>query len=274
MERLTSADGTTIAYDRLGTGTPLILVSGASVDRGGDAHIAAALAETFTVYNYDRRGRGDSTDTQPFAVEREIEDIAGLLAAAGHAARDTPPGAADDGGGAAAVVGLSSGAALAARAAAVLPVGALVLWEPPFATDADGLARAQEYTRALTAALEAGDHDAALATFLAYVGMPDEAIEGMRQSPYWAAGARLAPTLAYDNAAMGGDGRIPADVFGVITAPALVLAGGSSPDFLTNAAQAVATVIPGSEAGILEGQTHNVDPAVFAAAVRQFLARD
>lgn len=261
MERLTSADGTTLAYDRLGTGAPLILVSGASVDRLGDAHIADALAESFTVYNYDRRGRGDSTDTLPFAPEREIEDIGALLDRAAH-----------DAGSPAAVVGLSSGAALAARAAAALPVRALVMWEPPFMTDDAGRARAREYTATLDARLEAGDLDGALTTFLRYVGLPDAAIDSTRQSPTWATAVRLAPTLAYDNAAMGRDGVVPQEVFGRITAPALVLSGGASPAFMPAAAQEAAAAIPGARTGVLEGQTHNVDAAVLAAAVKEFLA--
>ncbi|GHG49400.1 alpha/beta hydrolase [Sinomonas cellulolyticus] len=264
MERLTSADGTTIAYDRLGSGPAVILVSGASVDRRGDAHLAQALAEDFTVYNYDRRGRGDSTDTLPFAVEREIEDIAALLDAAGAATSH-------DGGAAAAVVGFSSGAALAARAAAVLPVRALVMWEPPFMTDEAGVARAKQYTENLNATLGDGDNDGALTTFLRYVGLPDAAIDGSRKEPFWEAAVRLAPTLAYDNAAMGEDAVVPAEDFGRITAPTLVLAGGASPDFLPAAAEAVAAAIPGARTGLLDGQTHNVDAAVFAQAVREFL---
>lgn len=264
MEHVTSADGTTIAYDRLGAGAPLILVSGATADRRADAQIAAALAETATVYNYDRRGRGDSTDstdTLPFAVDREIEDIAALMEAAAH-----------DGAGPAAVVGFSSGAALAARAAAALPVRALVMWEPPFQTDEAGLARAKEYTETLNARLGAGDLDGALTTFLRYVGLPDEAIDGSRQSPFWDAGVRVAPTLAYDNAALGNDSVVPTEIFAGISAPTLVLAGGASPAFLPAAARAAAAAIPGAETGILEGQTHNVDASLFAAAVRGFLA--
>src|SRR3954453_15968552 len=103
METVTSADGTTIAFDQIGAGAPLVLVSGAICDRTVDAPIAAGLSAHFTVLNYDRRGRGDSSDPLPFAVEREIEDLEILLAAAG---------------GSSVVVGLSSGAALAARAAA------------------------------------------------------------------------------------------------------------------------------------------------------------
>jgi pimeloyl-ACP methyl ester carboxylesterase len=258
MTQVTSPDGTTIAYDRLGAGKPLILVSGASVHRRADAHIAEALAETFTVYNYDRRGRGDSTDTQPFAVDREIEDIGALLDAASHER------------GGAALVGLSSGAVLAARAAAALPVSALVMWEPPFMTDDAGRARAEDYTRDLNAKLDAGDRDGALETFMRYVGVPDEAIAGARQSPYWPAGTALAPTLAYDDAAMGDGSVVPVDVFGRISAPTLVLAGGASPEFLHAGARAAADAIPDARLEVLEGQTHDVDAQVFAKALRGF----
>ena len=138
MEKVQSKDGTTIAFDQLGEGPPLILVAGASCDRAIDASIAEGLARHFTVLNYDRRGRGDSGDTLPFAVEREIEDIDVLLAAAG---------------GTATVVGLSSGAALAAEAtAAGLPIDVLVLWEPPFSVDADGVRQAKEYAEKLARA--------------------------------------------------------------------------------------------------------------------------
>ncbi|MEA5454025.1 alpha/beta hydrolase [Sinomonas sp. JGH33] len=261
METTTSADGTTIAFDRLGTGTPLVLVAGASSDRRINAGRAEALARHFTVYNYDRRGRGDSTDTQPFAVDREIEDIAALLDAAG----------ATGGPGGAVVVGFSSGAALAARAAAQLPVRALVMWEPPFAVDDASLARARDYTAALRARLAADDHDGAFEVFLRYVGTPDDAIAGMRQSPYWAGALRIAPTLAYDDAALAGGG-VPADVFARITTPTLVLAGGASPAFLQAGPRAAAAVIPGARFAILDGQTHDVDPEALTTAVHDFVA--
>ncbi len=142
MENVTSADGTTIAFDQLGTGPPLILVSGASVDRSIDGPLAAALAAHFTVLNYDRRGRGDSDDTLPFSLEREVEDLDVLLAAAG---------------GSATVLGLSSGAALAAEAALRgLPIETLVMWEPPFSVDPEGRRRFEEYAEHLHAALADG----------------------------------------------------------------------------------------------------------------------
>lgn len=259
METVTSQDGTVIAYDRLGQGDPLVLVAGASCDRQADAALAGALAEHFDVINYDRRGRGDSTDTPPFAVDREIEDIAALLDVAGLDVANRP----------AVLVGLSSGAALAARAAAKLSPHALVLWEPPYPTDEPGLAAAESYTEALRSRLDEGDHDGAFALFLGRVGLPAEAIAGMRQSPFWPQGVKLAPTLAYDDAAMGG--AIPSEVFGSISTPTLVLAGGASPQMLQLGAKAVADVIPGSAFGTLEGQTHDASPSVLTAAVVDFV---
>ncbi|MDQ4504271.1 alpha/beta hydrolase [Sinomonas sp. ASV322] len=264
METTTSADGTTIAFDRLGAGTPLILVAGATSDRQGSARHAEALARHFTVYNYDRRGRGDSTDTQPFAVDREIEDIAALLDVANAAGTTGSPGGA-------VVVGFSSGAALAARAAAKLPTRALIMWEPPFAVDDAGLARARDYTDALTARLEAGERDGAFELFLRYVGMPDEAIAGMRQSPYWPGAVRIAPTLAYDNAALAGS-VIPTELFARIATPTLVLGGGASPAFLQAGPRAAADAIPGARFAILDGQTHDVDPEMLTTAVHEFVA--
>src|SRR6266536_4143304 len=131
MDTVTSTDSTRIAFDRLGGGTPLILVGGALCDRRSTAALSEALAADFAVISYDRRGRGDSGDTQPYAVEREIDDLAALIAAAG---------------GTAAVYGHSSGAGLALRAAAHgLPITRLILHEPPFAPDNDAARRgAQE----------------------------------------------------------------------------------------------------------------------------------
>lgn len=258
MEKIQSADGTTIAFDQIGAGAPLLLVAGASCDRAIDSPIAEALAAHFTVLNYDRRGRGDSTDTLPFAVEREVEDLAGLLAAAG---------------GSATVVGLSSGGALAAEAAAAaLPFDALVMWEPPFRVDAEGLQQAKDYTDDLSALLAEGRRGDALARFMRLVGLPEEMIDGMRQSPFWAAGENLAPTLAYDNAVMG-DGRVPNDRYRGIATPTLVLAGSASPPWLREAATRAANAIPGARHESLEGQEHNVDPAALAAAVLEFVGR-
>jgi pimeloyl-ACP methyl ester carboxylesterase len=255
MEKVQSEDGTTIAFDQVGEGPPLILVAGASCDRAIDASIADGLARHFTVLNYDRRGRGDSGDTLPFAVEREVEDLDVLLAAAG---------------GTATVVGLSSGAALAAEATASgLPIDALILWEPPFSVDADGVRRAVEYTDKLTELLAEDRRGDALAHFMRHVGLSDEMIAGMRRSPFWQLGESLAPTLAYDAAVMG-DTSVPIERYGRIGVPTLVLAGSASPEFMREAAQQVAGAIPGARREVLEGQSHDVAPDVLAPAVARF----
>jgi hypothetical protein len=256
METVTSADGTTIAFDQIGAGPPLVLVAGAACDRGADARIADGLAAHFTVLNYDRRGRGDSTDTPPYAKEREIEDLEILLAAAG---------------GSAVVVGLSSGAVLGAHAAAArLPISHLVMWEPPFRLDAAAQRAAMEYAERTRALLADGRRGDALELFMTVVGLPAEAIAGIRQSPYWELGERLAPTLAYD-AAVIGDGSIPGDRFAAITATTAVFTGGASPDWFRAAGKAAASAIPGATYGVLAGQTHDVAPDALAAAVHEFV---
>jgi len=246
-----SPDGTTIAFDQLGSGPPLVLVAGAACDRRQDAPIAEALARSFTVINYDRRGRGDSTDPAPYAVEREIEDIAVLLDAAG---------------GTATVLGLSSGGALAASAAAAgLPISRLVLWEVPYRLDDEAQRAAKDYNERLGALLAEGRRGDALALFMGMVGLPEEAIAGARRSPYWAVGEALAPTLAHDAAVMG-DGSLPVERLAAITAPTLVLAGGSSPAWFRASAEAAAAAVPGATVGVLPGQTHDVAPEVLARA--------
>ncbi|WP_214405785.1 alpha/beta fold hydrolase [Pseudonocardia lacus] len=256
MQTVTSADGTTIAFDQIGTGAPLVLVAGAACDRAVDARLADGLAAHFTVLNYDRRGRGDSTDTPPYAVRREIEDLEILLAAAG---------------GTAVVVGLSSGAVLAAHAAAAgLPISHLVLWEPPFRLDPTAQRAAREYAEQTRALLADGRRGDALALFMTVVGMPPEAIAGMRRSPYWAQGEALAPTLAYDAAVMG-DGAVPGERFAAITAPTAVLTGGAGPDWFRAVGAAAAAAVPGATHRVLPQQTHDVEPAALAAAVREFV---
>jgi pimeloyl-ACP methyl ester carboxylesterase len=258
MEKIQSRDGTTIAFDQLGEGPAMIIVAGASCDRGIDAPIAQALARHFTVLNYDRRGRGDSDDTPPYAVAREIEDIAALLDAAG---------------GSAGVLGLSSGAVLAAEAAASgLPVDRLVMWEPPFNTDPGGVRRARQYADRLSELLAADRRGDALAHFMTYVGLPEEAIAGVQQSPYWQLGLSLAPTLAYDAAIMG-DGTIPTDRYREIGVPALVLSGSKSPALLRGAAEQAAAAIPGARHEVLPGQDHNVAGESIAPVIAAFAGR-
>ncbi|WP_062317940.1 alpha/beta fold hydrolase [Demequina maris] len=259
MAQVTSADGTAIGFEVAGAGDPpLILIDGAMCwrDSGPMRGIAASLAHSHTVYLYDRRGRGVSGDTLPFAVDREIEDLAALIDAAG---------------GAAALLGISSGGALAARAALKLggAVTHLAVYEPPYMPP-PARAGAAAYTAQLTAALARGDRDAAVAAFLTRVGVPEPGVEAMRRSPGWDATLAIAPTLAYDDAAMG-DSSVPAELAG-ITAPVLALAGGASPGFLQWGARELTAVVPGARFEEVEGQGHGVDPAALAPHVLRFLA--
>jgi pimeloyl-ACP methyl ester carboxylesterase len=257
MSTVTSADGTTIAYERVGSGLPLILVDGAMCYRaaGPMRPLAGLLQESFTVYTYDRRGRGESSDTLPYAVAREVEDLQALI---------------DRAGGAAYVYGISSGAALAlARTAAGPGITKLALYEPPFMAEVEDGARIKEYTERLHELLDAGKRGDAVALFMANVGMPAQAIDGIRTQPAWAMLEAIAPTLAYDDEVLHG-GRIPRDLAATITVPALVLAGGASPEGLQQAAKATADALPTADYRVLDGQTHDVAPDALAPALVEF----
>ncbi len=251
--RVVSKDGTPIAYTREGGGPALVLVGGALDDGSENAPLAPALAAHFTVYNYARRGRGGSGDTPPYAVEREIEDLAALIAEAGEAAH---------------LYGVSSGGMFALEAAAAgVPVAKLALYEVPYDPSPDSGARYDEYRERLAEALRAGRRDAALALFMRVAGSSDAEIEGARRSPYWAGLEELAPTLAYDAALYGPP---PVDRLAAVTQPVLVATGGGS-EFFEHAADAVAALLPNGVRQTLAHQGHVADPAVVAPALRQFL---
>ncbi|WP_426595544.1 alpha/beta fold hydrolase [Cellulomonas sp. McL0617] len=251
---VTSPDGTAIACTRTGDGPALILVDGAMCYRGAgpmDA-LAELLQGDFTVYTYDRRGRGESTDTLPYAVEREIEDLVALIDAAGGHAR---------------VYAMSSGSALALATAAVTPgIERLALYEPPYIAEAGLQERADQYSAELASATTRAD---AVAAFLSYVGVPEPAVAGMRAGPGWDRLEAIAPTLAYDNALMAGS-RVPRELTATIAVPVLVLTGGASPPFLAAAGQAVADALPDGTRTTLEGQTHDVDAPALAPVLRSF----
>jgi len=260
MSTLTSPDGTTIAYTRSGDGPPVILVDGAMCYRGAgpmDA-MAGLLQDTFTVYTYDRRGRGESTDTLPHAVEREIEDLAALV---------------DVAGGSVGVYAMSSGGALALATATATPgVSRLALYEPPYTAEAGLQDRADEYTTALTAALAENRRGDAVAAFMSYVGVPEPVVAGMRAQPGWDRFEVIAPTLAYDNDLMTGS-RVPRELTATVGVPALVITGGASPQFLQTAGKAVADALPSGAHTTLEGQTHDVDPTELAPVLRELFLR-
>ena len=255
MNNVTSRDGTTIAFDQLGDGPPVILVCGASTDRMANAPLAALLAEHFTVFNYDRRGRGDSGDTAPYAVEREVEDLDAVI---------------DDAGGSAFVYGTSSGGVLALEAAASgLALTKLALWEVPFAIDEGNRPPADQVER-YDEMIAAGRRGDAVEYFMTkVVGLPPEFLAYARTQPFWQAQKALAHTLAYDATIMG-DHSLPVERAAAVTAPTLVLAGEASFPFMRETARALANIIPDGQHRILEGQEHNVDPAVLAPVLVEF----
>src|ERR1043165_2852698 len=187
MKKVISNDGTEIAYDQRGQGPAVILVDGALCYRsfGPMKHLAELLAPHFTVYNYDRRGRGDSGDTQPHSLEREGEDLEALIKEAG---------------GSAFVYGISSGGALALEAALKLgnQIKKLAIYEPPYDSDKVVGQAWKEYRKQLGEFLAEGQRGEAAALFMKSVGTPDEQINGMRQAPVWGMFEAVAPTLAYD----------------------------------------------------------------------------
>ncbi|MHC3474110.1 alpha/beta fold hydrolase [Streptomyces sp. 7R007] len=251
-----SRDGTPIAYSRTGQGPAVVLVSGAMSTGATVAPVAPLLADRFTVVAYDRRGRGESGDTEPYAVDREIEDLAALIEAVG---------------GEASLYGMSSGGALVLRAAASgLPLRQVAVYEPPFAVHEGGAEERARYTEQLTAALAEGRRGDAVELFLTATGMAPEMIAGARQSPMWPGMEALAPSLAHDDACMG-DGLVPRDLLAGIGVPVLALAGGASPGWMCEAARAVAEAVPQGTYRLLEGQTHAVDPQALAPALAEFL---
>ncbi|MFB4316118.1 alpha/beta fold hydrolase [Actinomadura sp. 21ATH] len=264
---VTSADGTEIAFERLGSGPAVILVASALADRSDARRLARLLAAAGrTVINYDRRGRGASGDAAGYAVEREIEDIAALI---GHA------------GGPAALFGSSSGAVLALRAAAAgLDVERLALYEPPFAVDASGFGPPEGFGDRIGALLERGEHGRAVKAFMTEAqGMPALMVNAMRLIPGpWAAMKGMARTLPYDIAVMGDTQRgrplDPAE-WSSAACPALVLTGGKSPAGFHAAARALAEVLPDAEHRTLPGLNHGavaMAPKRLAPALSAFLS--
>jgi uncharacterized protein YndB with AHSA1/START domain/alpha-beta hydrolase superfamily lysophospholipase len=261
--RVTSKDGTSIAFDRLGTGPAVILVTGATGVRSGMAHLAAVLAPHFTVFNYDRRGRGESGDTVPYAVAREVEDLDALI---------------DEASGSAFVYGISSGAVLALDAASTLPtkVKKLALYEPPFILDDSRPPLPHDYVQQLDAAIAAGRRGDAVEIFMTKaLRIPEEYLAPMRNGPMWAAMEAVAHTIAYDGTIMGDtmSGKpLPANAWAAATMPTLVMDGELSEGFFHDAAQALADILLNARRRTLEGQEHGVAPEALAPVLVEFFA--
>lgn len=263
MATTRSADGTTLAFDRHGdaSGPPLVLVAGATCTRHVLAPLAEALAPHSTAVTYDRRGRGDSDDLSsppPFRVEREIEDLAALVEAVG--------GPVD-------LYGHSSGAALAAHAvAAGVPVRRLVLHDAPYNAPG-GESDSVRWDAELHALLAAGRLGDAVTAFLALVGMPDEMVTGMRAGPAWPAMEAIAPTLAYDSAAMGDreGGVVPVGLLAGVAVPTLVLVGGADHGFMVDVARRMVDALPDARFEQMVGASHDAGPDVVVPRLLPFL---
>ena len=259
-----SKDGTEIVFDRVGDGPALVLVEAAMQTRQGPgiAELAERLADRFTVYSYDRRGRGDSRDTSPYAREREIEDLEAVVAEAG---------------GSAFAVGGSSGGVVALDAAASgSPLTKVALYEPPFIVDDSRPPVPDDYVPQLESRIAEGRPGDAVEYFLTTaIGMPAEMVGGMRQSPMWPDMEAVAHTISYDGRFMEGTmsgGSLPGDRWASVTAPVLVVDGGASPLWLHNAADGLARVLPDATRRTLDGQTHAVDTEVLAPVLIEFFA--
>lgn len=263
MPTVTSRDGTTIAYERVGKGPTVILVDGALCHRrmGPMPALAKHLAERFSVILYDRRGRGESGNTLPWSVEREVEDIAALIEAAG---------------GSASLVGVSSGAALSLDAAARgLPIRKLAVYEPPFIVDGTRTPVPEDFIPGLYQKLEEGDRNEVVKRFMRIVGAPAIIVAMMRLFPNWSKLAAVAHTVPYDLSIMHGtqSGRpLPLRRWEGIRVPCLVLDGGKSPTWMRNGCQALADLLGSSSYRTLPGQTHMVKAGVLAPALADFLA--
>jgi pimeloyl-ACP methyl ester carboxylesterase len=253
MEQVTSKDGTRIAYDVSGSGPGVILIDGALTYRsfGPMPRLAALLAPHFTAIHYDRRGRGDSGDTQPYAVDREVEDVEALI---------------DTVGGSAFLFGISSGVALALEVALRLgdKVEMLALYEPPYNDDTGAAKEWDDYTTRLAEAVVADRRGDAVALFMGLVGVPADQIDGMRRAPMFAQFEAVAPTLAYDAAVLGEDRAVPTVRAARVTVPALVMNGGAGLPFMRDTAKSLAKAMSFGRYRELEGQTHDVAPQVLA----------
>jgi pimeloyl-ACP methyl ester carboxylesterase len=257
MDKVTSKDGTLIAFDRSGDGPAMIMVGGALSERSAGAPLAALLAPHFTVFTYDRRGRGDSGDTLPYAVQHEVEDLEAILQEAG---------------GAAFVFGHSSGAALALEATGHLSakIKKLAVYEPPYMVAAGDPKPPADHLAQLKALLAQGRRGDAVAYFMTtVVGMPAEAVAPMRRAPMWPGLEALAHTLVYDVIVMG-DYSFPRQRVAAVTTPILALDGGASPAWAHHAAQAIADTAPHAQRHTLDGQTHGAAPEVIAPVLQAF----
>jgi len=265
MKKILSKDGTAIAVERTGRGPALVFVDGAMCYRasGPSQPMAAALAEHFTVFTYDRRGRGDSSDSGPYDIQREVDDLDAVIREAG---------------GQAVVLGVSSGAALALEAAnRGVPITRLALYEAPFIVDGSRPPLSDDFVPDMNTALASGRRADAVKMFMKLVGVPGVFIMLMQLMPAWAKLKGVAHTLPYDLAIVGPyqKGRpLPATRWSGATVPTLVMDGGKSPAWMRNATRALAGVLPNATYRTLDGQTHMVKPKALTPPLVEFFGRN
>lgn len=261
MGNVISKDGTRIAFDRSGEGPALILVTGAMATRSDAAQVAASLSPHFTVFAYDRRGRGDSSDTVPYAVEREVEDIQAMISEAG---------------GSAFVFGHSSGAILALDAAR-LPTSSitkLAVYEPPFIVDDSRAPLPEDYVSHFDELVSAGRRSDAVTYWMTtIIGVPAEAVAHMQKAPMWPAFEAVAHTLVYD-ATISRDyvkGKpLPAKQWASVTIPTLVMDGGESPPMMHSGALALTGILPNAQHRRFPGQDHGIADEVLVPVLVEF----
>jgi pimeloyl-ACP methyl ester carboxylesterase len=249
MGTITSKDGTPIAFDQSGQGSAIILVVGAFNDRATGVPLARYLEQHFTVFNYDRRGRGESGDTAPYSIEREIEDLDALIAQAG---------------GSAGVFGYSSGATLALRAAGYgLAISQLALYDPPPTGSQAGQLAPQ-----LSELIAAGRRGEAVELFQTKaVGLPAAVVAQMRNAPFRPALEKMAHTLVYESTILR---LLPPELVASVRIPTLVINGERSPEVMRHAAQSLAEALPAGQYRTLEGQSHDMVPAALGPVLEEF----
>ncbi len=252
MELVESADGTRIALDRSGSGPPLVIVLGAFCDRSTSKPLAGLLALSYTVYEYDRRGRGDSGNGLPLSIEGEVQDLAAVVAAAG----EDPF-----------VYGHSSGGSLALEAAARgVEMRRLAVYEPPYTGDHDP---GPEFGRHLDELVATGRRDDAAEQWLAVTGTPPPIIEAIKRGPGWAHRQALAHTLSQD-LRLANNGQVPIERLRGIELPVLALAGGASPPWAASTTATLASSLPHVRECIVEGQQHVPAEPVISAILESF----
>ena len=259
--KVRSADGTEIAFESRGSGSAVVLVGGGLSDRLSADPLASLLEPHFTVFTYDRRGRGESGDTPPYRVEREVEDLAAVIHAAG---------------GSVMVFGHSSGGALVLEAASRgLAFTRIALYEPPFIVDDSRPPLPRDYEARLDELVSSGRRGEAVEYFFSSgPQVPAAAIARMRASPAWPRMEGMAHTIVYDSRIMGDgmDRRPLAGRWTSVTVPVLVVDGGASPAWLRSAAAAVTRALVNARSRTLEGQTHGFSPPVLAPVLEEFFS--